>query len=105
MGKRVTRNVEMSGRAIAEGIFTLPDGVTYLSLLGHSEGEFPHAHNPEGCDAALHIHLKGRVLGKDLLDPWCTREAEHEGPHVAHIYTGTPIAAWTDQDDTKEKAA
>lgn len=95
--RRVTRTVEMSARAVAEGLATLPEGVSYLYLGGPvAMGYFPHAADPGGCDATLLIRFKGSALGVDSIDAWCTREEQHGGQHVAHLDRGIPMVAWTD---------
>lgn len=96
--RRTTRSVEMSARAVSEGIVTLPEGITYLAMAGHVNGEFPHAADPEGCDASLLITFRGLAMGADQMDLWCTREEAHEGQHVAHIRRGQPVVAWTDEE-------
>lgn len=101
--RRVTRTVEVSARAVAEGMVTLPDGVTYLAVLGHEVGEFPHAADPEGCDAVLVIRFRGTALGVDMIDAWCTREDGHNGQHVAHLQRGMPLTAWTDASSGSER--
>lgn len=100
--RRVTRTVEVSARAVAQGMVTLPEGVTYLAMLGHAAGEFPHAADHEGCDAALVIRFKGSALGVDMIDAWCTREDGHDGQHVAHLQRGMPLTAWTDATTDRE---
>ena len=91
----------------------LPEGVSYLVIpagpdpaMWLRKGEFPHApmaHVEErSCNAVLAVHLSDPSLPLDdstmVHDPFCTRWKSHEPPHVAHLVTGFPLAAWTDEE-------
>ena len=102
----VTRTLDTTRGALVRGTVDLPEGVSWLVLPNDANpakwtrlGEFPHAEFvglEDQCRARLLLVVNRGRIDEFSHDPECSRLFEHDGPHVAHIGPGSPIAAWTD---------
>lgn len=105
----VTCEFDTTRGALLRGMVTLPENVTWMVIPNHTRadkwaklGEFPHApfcDSPaDQCPAFVRLVINRGRIDEESYDPSCTRLYEHDGPHVAHIGRGMPIAAWTDSE-------
>lgn len=107
---RVTRTFDTTRGALSAGMITLPPEVTWFTVPNHRNparwthlGDFPHAEFvglDDQCRARLELVVNRGRIDEFVHDPECSRLYDHDGPHVAHIGPGQPIAAWTDEAES-----